>query len=216
MIGRQNPRGRARFEWIEAALKSSALSEGEKVLAARLGLHLNDETGRCDPSNATLSRGTSFSERHVKKLRASLVRKGWLDFDRNAGGKGRSTQHFLLQQTVSGGTPFPGAETVSNGSAYGGRQTSERCPAGHPNNNEHSHNPKEPISSGDFAGEERRSDRRQGHAKDPVSASGSWQRSRDGWRDAQADLSAKNRADFAGDQDCAARDREAVQPLPSH
>src|ERR1700683_5353232 len=53
----RNPSGRARFKWIEDALASQDLTEGEKNFCTRLGLHLNDETGQCFPSDKTLAIG---------------------------------------------------------------------------------------------------------------------------------------------------------------
>jgi len=115
-----NPRGRDRFRYIEAALASSELSPGEKVLAARLGLHCNDVTGRCNPSFETLAKGIAVSVRQVKRLKRGLKDKKWVQHLENLGGardgKGISNNYLLLMDRVpaEGATVTTVSPLVSN------------------------------------------------------------------------------------------------------
>jgi hypothetical protein len=122
----QNPSGRDRFRWMEAAMASTHLLPAEKLLATRLGLHCNDETGRCNPGEDTLIKGTALSGRYLRKIKAALRTKGWITYADNPGGDPKSTnQYVLLMKLVpSDGPPRnagSGVVTVADRAVRNGR-----------------------------------------------------------------------------------------------
>jgi hypothetical protein len=92
-------RARFRFQWMEAVLGSD-LPSAEKTLAIRIALHCNDVTGQCNPSEATLAKGTGLTPRYVRILKAKLEQKRWVRHAENRGGarqgKGISNNYELL------------------------------------------------------------------------------------------------------------------------
>src|SRR5262245_14542472 len=114
---------RERMQWIEDVLASD-LPDELKVLAARYGLHKNDHTGRCDPSEPGLAKGTNKSERTVRKQRPKLRELGWIAYADNKGGRskngeGKRTQVELTKPghsyvPLKGGIkgPIPGRSYV--------------------------------------------------------------------------------------------------------
>jgi Helix-turn-helix domain len=200
----RNPAGRARFRWIELALAAADLSVGEKILAVRLGLHLNDDTGLCNPSFEVLAAGTAFSQRHIKRLKNSLVHKGFIDWVPRPGGRGNSNLYFLLnRETVTYGSPLDEA-TVTPGSERADGSAPKRWPAGHPNNKEHQINPNAQLSSSNLSSEGSiASETHYGKVAPNFRAS------RDGWRGARAKL----KASIAADQDGEGYGGQAVRPV---
>jgi len=85
-----------RFKWIEDALASD-LPDELKVLAVRIGLHKNNTTGRCDPSEDGLAEGTNKDPRTVRTQRRKLRALGWINYADNRGGRGKKTQHELTK-----------------------------------------------------------------------------------------------------------------------
>jgi hypothetical protein len=73
-----------RDQWICCVLASSLPHAAVRVYT-RLAMHLNLETGRCDPSFDTLSRETHIPERSVYRLVALLEAQGWIGTERTRG-----------------------------------------------------------------------------------------------------------------------------------
>lgn len=73
-----------RDAWIAAVLSSEGLSLGTKLVGTRIALHLNRQTGRCDPSVATLCSGVALTTRAVEKAITVLEKGGWLVRGRGA------------------------------------------------------------------------------------------------------------------------------------
>ena len=202
-----NPRGRARFEWIEAALAATDLAAGEKVVCARLGLHLNDETGLCNPSFERLRGGTGFKEvRSVKRVVASLVHKGWITYAENCGGNGNSNEYFLVLPpsrtvgTVTEKTPLDATATVTTGEPNGALSAPKRCPARHPNNKKNNKG----TSRGEFSSSNFLS--RQSEAPNGKAAR-DYRASKDEFRSAHAEL----KAIVAADQDSDSNGGQAIR-----
>jgi hypothetical protein len=84
---------------MEAVLGSD-LPAAEKNLALRIAMHCNDATGQCNPSEATLARGSGLTPRYVRRLKAKLEQKRWLRHAENRGGardgNGISNNYELL------------------------------------------------------------------------------------------------------------------------
>jgi hypothetical protein len=84
-----------RDTWIRQllAVDGGILSAGAKVVGVRIALHLNVETGRCDPSIGELVAGTGMSESTVRRMIHGLEDGGWLLVDRS---RGRHSNSFEL------------------------------------------------------------------------------------------------------------------------
>src|SRR5688572_29641046 len=95
---------RERFEWMEAVLADAALTAATKVVAQRLALHLNLQTGICNPSWETLARETSQSRATIARALDRLERAGRI---RRATHQGRSTDYLFITRLTdeTGSTP---------------------------------------------------------------------------------------------------------------
>lgn len=151
---------RARDEWIVGVLADPRLTHAAKVIAARIGLHYNIETGQCNPGYTRLTAGTHVKRRAVIAAVAALRGAGWLGPERSRGGP---SNNFVLtapaatvhagapseDETVHVDAPFNGGETVradapldalhSGNSAPPCTSTvhvdaPKRCATAHPNN----------------------------------------------------------------------------------
>ncbi|MET4788260.1 hypothetical protein ABIF64_000438 [Bradyrhizobium japonicum] len=87
---------RDRDEWMRhlLAIDIATLSHGAKILAMRVALHLNVETGQCNPSMAMLAEGTGTSESTVRRMLHELEQQGWVSVDRS---QGRHSNSFELR-----------------------------------------------------------------------------------------------------------------------
>jgi Helix-turn-helix domain len=86
---------RDRDDWIKHILAVGELSAAAKVVAVRLAMHLNVETGQCNPSIEKLVSGTGMSESTVRRMiRDELEAEGWIGVDRT---RGRHTNSFDLR-----------------------------------------------------------------------------------------------------------------------
>jgi hypothetical protein len=76
-----------RDAWIKhmLAVDCAMLSHGAKVVASRIALHHNIETGQCNPSMAMLVAGTGMSDRTVRRMLAELEQAAWISVDRSRG-----------------------------------------------------------------------------------------------------------------------------------
>jgi hypothetical protein len=95
----------SRDRWIRGAAADPTLSPIARLVAVRLGLFLNCKTGRCDPSYGTLGREISISERSAIRAVAALEARGWIEVDRNAGGRRDNTNQFRLLTPAGRVTP---------------------------------------------------------------------------------------------------------------
>src|SRR5581483_7008473 len=75
-----------RDDWI-IALLASELSCTAKIIATRIALHHNIETGRCDPSIATLAAGAGVSKNTVLRSLRESEQAGWVHISRSRGGR---------------------------------------------------------------------------------------------------------------------------------
>lgn len=69
------------------AIKESRLPPTERYVAFMLADHLNDSTGRCDPSVALIVEETGLSKRTVVSAILALEKKGFLIVTRHQGGR---------------------------------------------------------------------------------------------------------------------------------
>jgi hypothetical protein len=81
--------------WLHAMLAVSpkVLPHAAARLATRIALHVNIDTGQCNPSYKTLAEETGISERSIYRLVELLERIGWLVVERTTG----RANHFVLQ-----------------------------------------------------------------------------------------------------------------------
>src|SRR5258708_4025018 len=99
---------RQRDVWIEQLLAAKRLSDGAKLVAVRIALHLNINSGRCCPSIVKLAQGTGLVERHIPRVLALLERSDWLDIEHGSRGRGRAnsfrltTPEILTRESVFG------------------------------------------------------------------------------------------------------------------
>ena len=104
---------KARDDWLRA-LAGAELSAMTRLIGMRLGLHLNCNTGRCDPSYAGLACEIGTSRSGAIRAIAALEASGWIEVDRHGGGRHRRNDFQLITpETVSPATPFSGPEKVS-------------------------------------------------------------------------------------------------------
>lgn len=93
-----------RDEWIKLLLATDAdaLSCTAKIVAARVALHHNIETGQCNPSLGLLAAGTGMSDRNVRRMLRELEQKGWMRINQS---RGRHSHSFeFLSPTLSAET----------------------------------------------------------------------------------------------------------------
>jgi DNA-binding transcriptional regulator YhcF (GntR family) len=132
-----------RCRWEQEALANPRLTATQKNVLARLALHLNIKTGRCDPSVETLAKGAGVAERTVQ---TALSRAEALGIIERAigGGRARTTSYALVapSKTVHGNAPFSETvhraapfqlETVHPTAEKGAPDIEKPCTAAHPN-----------------------------------------------------------------------------------
>jgi len=95
-------RALARFRWMEEVLADPRYTAADKCILMRLALHQNVETGRLFVSMARLSRGTSQSERHVRRVIAKAIRLGSITRVVHRG-RGRANNYNLENRTRESG-----------------------------------------------------------------------------------------------------------------
>jgi hypothetical protein len=107
-----------RDAWTRAVLASN-LSNGVMRLAVRLALHLNVETGRCDPGYDALSSELRLSRRSIIRDVAVLEQAGWVSVAR---WRQHQTSQFSLLRADRGDealSPLKQAPEVTNSVARG-------------------------------------------------------------------------------------------------
>ena len=82
-----------RDDWIAMILAACDLCPRSKVLLARIALHRNVETGRCDPGIARLVSGTGLSDSTIRRRLKAAEAAGWISIDKT---KGRYSNSVLL------------------------------------------------------------------------------------------------------------------------
>jgi hypothetical protein len=110
-----------RDEWMRAALASD-LPHVAARLAVRVALHLNVDTGRCDPSAPMLAAESHVSERSVYRLLDLLEHLGWLSITRVAG---RANRYSLLtpdkpMAVVTPANPMSGVTSPTTATSMAG------------------------------------------------------------------------------------------------
>jgi hypothetical protein len=104
-----------RDAWIKLLFTVSAceLSGAAKVVAARVALHLNIKTGRCDPSSGLLATECGMDGRSVQRMIKLIEAAGWLGVDRTRGFRSNS---FELRTPIGAdeSSENPGDTTEDN------------------------------------------------------------------------------------------------------
>jgi hypothetical protein len=110
----ENPKTfKERDAWMRAVLASD-LSNGVMRLAVRIALHLNVETGRCDPGYDALASELRLSRRSIIRDVAVLEQAGWVSVAR---WRQHQSNHFSLLRADRGDTalsPLKPAPEVTN------------------------------------------------------------------------------------------------------
>ncbi|WP_431014767.1 helix-turn-helix domain-containing protein [Bradyrhizobium pachyrhizi] len=75
---------KARDAWISAVLAAD-LPHATARVAAAIAMHLNVESGQCNPGYPTLALASSISERSVYRHVELLERAGWVEVERTTG-----------------------------------------------------------------------------------------------------------------------------------
>jgi hypothetical protein len=87
-----------RHRWIEAMMLDRRLTERARLVLCRLALHLNLQTGRCDPSVSLLAMEVSFggsedvAQRMARRSLSSAEKLGWIKRLLRRGGGTRLSQ----------------------------------------------------------------------------------------------------------------------------
>jgi Helix-turn-helix domain len=111
-----------RDTWVEQVLAGN-LSAAEKLVATRIALHHNIETGQCDPSIIGLVKRTNTSESTVRRAIKELEDAGWLAVDRTNGRYRNSYQlHAPTLPLAEGLNPVRGERVQTANPAAGGDQ----------------------------------------------------------------------------------------------
>jgi hypothetical protein len=87
---------RDRDNWMRAIIAADGLPHVVRLVAARIALHLNVESGKCEPGYAALAGELGISERSVIRMVAMLEHAGWLAVTRNQQSAHRNNGFFLL------------------------------------------------------------------------------------------------------------------------
>ncbi|HEV2618663.1 MAG TPA: hypothetical protein VGU23_01850 [Acidobacteriaceae bacterium] len=123
-----------RFEWIFSVLNHSELSDGTKVTAVALALHLNIASGRLDPSIERLAKMTAQTTRGVCRQTRCLRKFGFIVLRENPARRSNSYQLTL----PTGGSPASGSVANSSlddaGTLAVNDEVAEPGPESHPNN----------------------------------------------------------------------------------
>jgi hypothetical protein len=101
----------ARDHWMRALLASD-MPHTAKTAGMRLALHLHVDSGRCNPSFATLAAECRIGERTLYRLVALLQHAGWLAVQ--GGGGRRLTNQYVLLNPAIAVAEFQRAETLTN------------------------------------------------------------------------------------------------------
>lgn len=102
------------------------LSSSELAVLRHLLWRLNDETGRCNPSDVDIAAGTALCEKTVRTARSSLRKKGLIDWKPVRKEGRRAPNDYTISQAVTV-TGRGGAQTVNiprqavNGGGSGGK-----------------------------------------------------------------------------------------------
>lgn len=125
-----------RDDWLKLllAVDSDALSSSAKVVAIRIALHHNVESGQCNPTIGRLALGTGMSESTVRRMIRELEEAGWLGVDRT---RGRHSNSFDLRAPTL--SHAKGLNPVNGDSVEGSNPSNcGRVQAGPTLSNEHS------------------------------------------------------------------------------
>jgi hypothetical protein len=102
-----------RDDWMRAVL-AAELPHAAHILALQIALHLNVESGQCNPPYKTLAAKSRMSKRSIIRMVAMLERTGWLIVARDGW---HHTNRFVLVRGDKVLSPLRGDKTVSPQSA---------------------------------------------------------------------------------------------------
>jgi hypothetical protein len=74
-----------RDTWLEALLADDELTPEGKVVGARIAIHVDLATGRCEQSREALADACAMDARTVRRMISKLEVAGWLSVDRSVG-----------------------------------------------------------------------------------------------------------------------------------
>jgi hypothetical protein len=100
---------RERDQWVGAVLASDLPDVAVRV-AVRIALHLNINTGRCDPTYATLTAGTGVPRRTLYRKIELLEAAGWIEVK---GTRGRHANQYALLNSATQMAPLNSAKAMA-------------------------------------------------------------------------------------------------------
>jgi Helix-turn-helix domain len=137
------------YLWLAALYADDELTPAQKVVGARIALHLNLNTndsrkGQCNPGVDTLAKGTAFTKRGVQKARERLVTLGWIVISRQGGAGAKDSNSYSLAMMnagairANGGSPIDEAGRVNGDTDKGEPANTGGRTTIHPNSKDNS------------------------------------------------------------------------------
>ena len=83
-------------QWLRAVFESQELSATAKLVMYGLAVHADVDGGSCDPSQATLAKGSSKSERVVRRALKEAEAAGFIKRQRQQVGMSRTSDLYQL------------------------------------------------------------------------------------------------------------------------
>jgi hypothetical protein len=105
-----------RDDWMRGVLSDNALSHAARNAAVRLGLYLNVNRERCDPSYQQLGKALGCTRRSAIRAVGELIRQGWVGI---AGSSAGHRNNFSLQWPAGGDDPVTTRNVSSDKSGAG-------------------------------------------------------------------------------------------------
>ncbi|MCE8520824.1 helix-turn-helix domain-containing protein [Ruegeria pomeroyi] len=96
------------------AIRATKLKPAAALVLHTLAWHHNHQTGRCDPSNATLCEETGLSERGVRDAIGQLKDAGIIKVTARTQKSGRGHRNLTNRYTFAGGAKFAGRMVLRN------------------------------------------------------------------------------------------------------
>ena len=95
-------------------LNDQSLPAALKHVLQTLQAYMNNHTGKCNPSIATLARDTGYSEKCVGKQLKLAQKLGWITISVKGRSAGQAWNHREYQATLPKGAAEPGSHTSGN------------------------------------------------------------------------------------------------------
>jgi hypothetical protein len=119
---------RSHFAWQEHVAARADLTPAEKLIALRLALYRNVESGRCDPSLAGLANSAGVNVRTARRAIAKLEQLGLIVVERTPGGSGhRNYYHLIVPENGGSETPVSDRRTLPETGVNETKNRGERC-----------------------------------------------------------------------------------------